>query len=80
VDFTPLIFSLVGGVIFFTPAKILLKIDRKSGYAIYKQKLNSTHDEELALKAAGSFYKFFGATFSVLGVFFFILINLARKL
>jgi hypothetical protein len=79
-DFNPLILLIAGGILFFTPPKILLKFDRKSGYAVYKQKLNSTHDEELALKAAGSFYKLFGVACSLFGVFFFILLNLARNL
>jgi hypothetical protein len=67
-----LLFAIIGAIIFFTPTKVLLKIDRRTGYSIYKSKLDSTQDEELALKAAGFFYRCFGAIFFFLGILAFI--------
>jgi hypothetical protein len=58
-----LLFSIIGAIIFFTPPKVMIKIDRRTGYWIYKRKLDSSQDEDLALKAASFFYKCFGATF-----------------
>lgn len=69
----PLIFILLGAAIFFAPPKSILSWDRRTGYWIYKQKLKSTGDEEEAVRAAGVFYKWFGAVFALFALMFFLM-------
>ncbi len=60
----PLIFFILGVLIFFLPAEVLLRFDRRTGYSIYKH----SSDKETGLKAAGTFYKLFGLAFAGIGL------------
>lgn len=66
------IFILFGLAIALTPARTLVKVDGRTGYWIYKKKLEDTGDEEQALRSAGLFYKIFGTIFFLIGLFLFL--------
>ena len=60
-------FFVGGSTVALTPTKIVLQFDQRSGRGIYKQTLNSTGNEERALKDANAFYKSFGFLFALAG-------------
>jgi hypothetical protein len=69
----PVILALVGIGIFFAPTEFMLSWDKRTGYHIYKSVLESTNNEEKAIRAAGIFYKIFGAIFFIFSsIFIFI--------
>ena len=68
----PAILSIVGLSLLFIPTKSLLRFDRRTGYWIYKRTLKSTGNENKALRAAGIFYKIFGAVFFIFSISFFV--------
>jgi hypothetical protein len=59
----PIILAIAGLLIAVMPPRWLLSWDRRTGYWIYRRVLGSTGDESKAVRAAGVFYKVFGAFF-----------------
>lgn len=49
-------FLIGGSTAALVPTKFLLKFDHRSGRGIYRQSLNSTSNEEQALKDANAFF------------------------
>ena len=67
-DYGFILFILIGLAIILTPTSILVQIDSRTGHWIYKKRLESTGEEELALRAASFFYKIFGSIFLFVGL------------
>ena len=61
---TPIMFTLVGLIIVFTPARILVKYDGGTGGGIYRK----ASDAQSGLRMANIFYKIFGSIFILLGI------------
>ena len=64
----PIIFAIIGILGVVVPPRSLLSWDRRTGYWIYRRVLDSTGDEARAVRAAGVFYKIFGAAFILVSV------------
>lgn len=63
----------IGVFMVLTPAKHILQSDRKTGYSLYRQELESTGDEKRAIAAAAVFYRLFGGFLIVFGAVIFLL-------
>jgi hypothetical protein len=71
VGIVPLIFVVIGLIVRYVPARILLMFDRQTGYRLYK----NAPTEEIGLERARKFYRWFGLFFAVIGSLALILIN-----
>src|SRR5262245_26328233 len=67
----PLVFVILGLLVRYVPARILLMFDQRTGYQLYKNAPN----EEIGIERAGKFYRRFGLFFIVIGSLAFILSN-----
>jgi hypothetical protein len=66
----PILFAILGILVAFLPPRLLLSWDRRTGYWIYKRMLDSTGDDARAMRAAGIFYKVFGAAVAIFALSF----------
>jgi hypothetical protein len=69
--FAPLVFVIIGLIVRYVPASILLMFDCRGGY----QRFKNAPNEEIGLERAGRFYRRFGLFCIVMGSLTFILIN-----
>ena len=69
----PAFLAIVGLAIMVIATKVLLSLDRRTGYAIYKRTLESTDNEGKAIRSAGVFYKLFGLAFFLFSTLLYIL-------
>ncbi|WP_442482054.1 hypothetical protein [Aeoliella sp. SH292] len=70
--FVFLCFLVCGLLIAFTPAKTLLRFDRRTGHWIYRNRLQAGYSDEEAIRSAGIFYKVFGGAFILVSTGFLI--------
>jgi hypothetical protein len=57
-------FIPIGLIIVLIPTRLMLKLDRRTGYALYK----SSPNEKTGLRRAALFYKLFGLAFVAIGL------------
>jgi hypothetical protein len=66
---------VIGGcVVALVPARLLLKMDRSSGYWIYTQEMKATGDEKRAIAKAATFYRALGGCLIVIALVMYLVV------